>query len=75
MSCAVVWFRHVHLQKQLPEIFFKKDVLKNSAKFTGKYLCWRLWGNMVGMGPSIQPHLQHMGTKVVHQLTSVNRLL
>ena len=35
MSCAVVWFRRVHLQKQPPEMFFKKVVLKirqNSQK-------------------------------------------
>ena len=28
-----------YLQKQSPEMFYKKDVLRNFAKFTGKYLC------------------------------------
>ena len=34
MLCGVVWFRRVYLQKQPPEMFFKKDVFENSAKFT-----------------------------------------
>ena len=29
------------IQKQPPEKFYKKAVLKNFAIFTGKYLCWR----------------------------------
>ena len=46
---AVVWFR-------------QQGVLKNSAKLTGKHLCWSLfscssfcslWGNMVEMDPSV----------------------
>ena len=28
------------IQKQPPEMFCKKVVLKNFANFTGKYLCW-----------------------------------
>ena len=36
MLCAVVWFHGVHLQEQPLEVFLKKVVLKNSAKFTGK---------------------------------------
>ena len=28
----------MELHKQSPEVFYKKDVLKNSAKFTGKHL-------------------------------------
>ena len=31
-------FRHT-LQKQPPEVFYKEDVLRNFAKFTGKQLC------------------------------------
>ena len=27
-------------QKQPPEVFYKKAVLKNFTIFTGKYLCW-----------------------------------
>ena len=43
MLCAVVWFRRVNFQKQPPEVFLKKVVLKNSAKFTGKHMCWMLF--------------------------------
>ena len=28
------------LQKQTPDVFYKKAVLKNFAIFTGKQLCW-----------------------------------
>ena len=31
-------------QKQPPEVFRKKDVLKNFAIFTRKHLCWSLFG-------------------------------
>ena len=30
-------------KSSLPDVFFKKDVLKNFAKFTGKHLFWRLF--------------------------------
>ena len=30
------------VQKQSPEVFCKKGVLKNFANFTGKHLCWSL---------------------------------
>ena len=30
------------LQKQPPQVFYKKAVLKNFALFTGKNLCWSL---------------------------------
>ena len=68
MLYAVVWFRHAHLQKLPPEVFLKKGVLKNSAKFTRKHLCWSLfsrssfcslWANMVGMDPSIKETKEH----------------
>ena len=32
-----------HRQKQPPEVFCKKGVLRNVAKFTGKHLCQRLF--------------------------------
>ena len=35
------------VQKQLPEVFLKKGVLKNFAKFTGKHLCQGLFFNKV----------------------------
>ena len=34
-------------QKQSPEVFCKKDVLRNSAKFTGKHLCQSLFFNKI----------------------------
>ena len=33
------------MQKQPPEVFYKKGVLKNFAKFTTKYLCQSLFFN------------------------------
>ena len=33
----------LNLQKQPPEIFYRKGVRKNLAKFTGKHLCQRLF--------------------------------
>ena len=40
--CGVINFE---LQKQPPEVFYEKDVLRNFTKFTGKHLCQkkRLW--------------------------------
>ena len=29
------------MEKQPPEAFFKKVVLRDFAKFKGKYLCWK----------------------------------
>ena len=34
-------------QKQPPEVFYKKGVLRNFTKFTGKHLCQRLFFNEV----------------------------
>ena len=34
-------------QKQPPEVFFKKSVLRNFAKFKGKHLCQSLFFNKV----------------------------
>ena len=30
-------------QKQSPEVFYKKIVLKSFAKLTGKHFCWSSW--------------------------------
>ena len=38
---AVMW-RRLLVQKHPPEVFYKKGVLINLAKFTGKYLCQSL---------------------------------
>ena len=32
-----------YVQKQPPEVFFKKGVLKNFANLTEKHLCWSLF--------------------------------
>ena len=34
-------------QKQLLEMFYKKGVIRNFAKFTGKHLCQRVFFNKV----------------------------
>ena len=34
-----------NFQKQPPEVFYKKDVLRNFTKFTGKHLCQTLFFN------------------------------
>ena len=36
-----------YLQKQPPKVFYKKGVLRNFAKFTGKHLCQCLFFNNV----------------------------
>ena len=38
---------HCHCEKHLPEMFYKKGVLKNLTKFTGKHLCQSLFFNKV----------------------------
>ena len=45
----ICWQRQVYdsNQKQSPEVFYKKGVLKNFAKFTGKHLCQSLFFNKV----------------------------
>ena len=52
------------VQKQPPEVFYKKDPLKNFGKFTGKHLCQSLFFNKVpGLG--LQLYLKrHSGTGV-----------
>ena len=42
-------------EKQPPDVFCKKGVLKNFADFTGKHLCQRLFFNKVG-GLRLQPY-------------------
>ena len=37
IACDVMCVQYI--QKQSPEVFFKKVVLKNFANLTGKYLC------------------------------------
>ena len=41
-------------QKQPPEVFFKKEFLKNFTKFKGKHLCWSFFFNKhLGLSPAI----------------------
>ena len=45
----LIWYRRSH-----PEVFRKKSVLKNFAKFSGKHLCQSLFFNEVaGLRPAI----------------------
>ena len=49
-KCAEIYIIDISLciwQKQPPKVFYKKDVLKNFAKFTGKHLCQSLFFNKV----------------------------
>ena len=40
------------IQKQPPEVFYKKGVLKNFARFTEKRQCWSLvFNKVVGLRP------------------------
>ena len=39
----IIW----NSQKQSSEVLYKKSVLKNFAKFTGKHLCQSLFSNKV----------------------------
>ena len=41
-NCYVILFS-LKLQKQPPEVFYKKAVIKNFAVLTGKQLCWSLF--------------------------------
>ena len=46
IACDVMCVQCV--QKQPPEVFFRKDVLKNFAYFTGKQLRWSLFNKVAG---------------------------
>ena len=53
---AILYYFFIHLitlngipQKQPLEMFYKKRVLENSAKFTGKHLCQSLFFNKVAV--------------------------
>ena len=48
-------------QKMPPEVFWKKGLLKNFTKFTGKRLCWSLFFNEVAGLPAtlLKKRLQH----------------
>ena len=46
-------FPYEIVHKQPPEVFFKKDVLKNLANFTGKHLFWSIF--LIKLGPATLP--------------------
>ena len=47
------FFVSIYNQKQPPEVFLRKGVLRNFAKFTGKHLCQSLFFNkLAGVGPA-----------------------
>ena len=71
MSCAIVWFRRVHLQKQPPETFLKKGVLKNSVKFTENTCAWVFFLALLFF--LVRGGEMWLGG--IHQLFSVGRLL
>ena len=49
---ALVYLQFLFLQKQPPEMFYKKSVLRNFAKFTGKHVCQSIFFNKVsGLRP------------------------
>ena len=52
-NSAVVWIVTLCFQKQSPEVFYKKSVLRNFTKFTEKHLCQSLLFNkVVGLRPA-----------------------
>ena len=56
-SCISFLFKPLCYKKQPPEVFYKKSILENFAKFTGKQLYLTLFFNKVaGLGsvPSLK---------------------
>ena len=47
INYSVMPIMNYHFQKQPPEVFCKKGVLRNFTIFTGKHLCLRLFFNKV----------------------------
>ena len=43
---SVFWCFFLVIQKQRPQVFYKKAVLQNFAIFTGKSLCWTLFNKV-----------------------------
>ena len=53
VNSAVVCIVALSFQKHSPEVFYKKNVLRNFTKFTGKHLCQSLFINKVaGLRPA-----------------------
>ena len=54
--------QYLYLRSSGPEVFFKKDVLRNFPKFTGQHLCHSLFFNKVaGLRPAtlLKKRLRH----------------
>ena len=54
--------QYLYLRSSGPEVFFKKDVLRNFSKFTGQHLCHSLFFNKVaGLRPAtlLKKRLRH----------------
>ena len=51
--------RDAKLRSSCPEVFYKKGVLRNLAKFTGKHLCQRLFFNKVAGCNLLKKSLWH----------------
>ena len=57
-----------------PEVFCKKVVLRNFAKFTGKHLCQALFFNKIaGLRPFLIDHLWWLILKAIATLFSVGK--
>ena len=55
-----VFQKFILFRKQPPEVFYKKHVLKNFARFRGKQPCWSLFfNNFVGVRPQAIPFIQN----------------
>ena len=46
-SQVVQFFETRYCRKQPPKVFYKRDILKSFAKFTGKHLCHSLFFNKI----------------------------
>ena len=67
-KCGLRLSMHLFLQKQPPDVFCDKSVLRNFAKFTGEHLCQSLFFNKVeGLKP-----VTLLEKKLGHKCFSVN---
>ena len=61
------WKNISPLQKQPPEVFYEKGVLRTFAKFTGKHLCKSLF-----FSPFLQAFATLLKKRLLHRYFSVN---
>ena len=55
----------VQNQKQPPEVFYKKAIIKNFGIFSGKHLCWSLFLIKLQAFRTIKKRLQHMCFRLI----------